>query len=83
MPILVKTTTLTRTAAADHFYDMAVCMLGVGHDRALQESSRGLYPHTGCHRQIYEVDGVQSNRFLDLSKDNGVYSRDNVQVWNT
>jgi hypothetical protein len=44
LPILVKATTFTGTAAADHPYNMVICMLGVGHDRTLQESSGG-YTH--------------------------------------
>jgi hypothetical protein len=45
LPILVKATTFTGVAAADHPYNMAICMLGVGHDRSLQEISGGLYTH--------------------------------------
>jgi hypothetical protein len=44
VPILIKTTALTRATAADHSYDLAVCILGARHDRALQENSRGLHP---------------------------------------
>jgi|SRR5690242_12375169 hypothetical protein len=44
MPILIKATTFTITAAADHTYNMAIGMLGIGHDWTLQESSGG-YTH--------------------------------------
>jgi hypothetical protein len=83
MPIPVKTTASTRTTVVDYSCDLAICMLGAGHDRALQKSSRRIYSHTGCHRQIYKVDRIQANRFFDLSKGSGVHSGDNVQVWNT
>jgi hypothetical protein len=58
-------------------------MLGARHDRALQESTTGIYSHTGCHRQIYKVDRIQANRFFDLSKGSEVHLGNNVQVWNT
>jgi transposase InsO family protein len=45
VPILIKATTSTRIAATDYSYDLAICMQGAGHDRALQEGSRG-YTHT-------------------------------------
>jgi hypothetical protein len=44
MPILIKAAASTRTTVADYSCDLAVSMLGAGHDRALQESSRG-YTH--------------------------------------
>jgi hypothetical protein len=46
MPILIKATTLTRTAAVDHSCNMVVHMLGAGHDWTFQESSGGLYSCT-------------------------------------
>jgi hypothetical protein len=79
----VKATASASIVAANYSSDLAICMLGVGHDWALQESSRRIYSHTSFHLQIYEVDRVQDNRFLDLSKGSGVHSGDNVQVWNT
>jgi hypothetical protein len=42
--ILIKAATSTCTTVADYSCDLVVCMLGAGHDRALQESSRG-YTH--------------------------------------
>jgi transposase InsO family protein len=44
LPIPVKATTFTGTAAADHTCNMAICMLGVRHDWTFQESSGG-YTH--------------------------------------
>jgi hypothetical protein len=44
VPIPVKTTASTRTTVADYSYNLVVCMLGAGHDRALQESLGG-YTH--------------------------------------
>jgi hypothetical protein len=35
MPIPIKTIALTRATAANYSCDLAVCMLGVGHDGAL------------------------------------------------
>ena len=83
MPISIKASASTYTTVADYSCDLAVCMLGARHDWALHESSRRIYSHTGCHRQIYKVDRIQANRFFDLSKGSGIHSGDNVQVWNT
>jgi transposase InsO family protein len=44
MPILIKAAASTRATVADYSCDLVVCMLGTGHDWALQESSRG-YTH--------------------------------------
>jgi hypothetical protein len=44
VPIPVKATTSARTIVAGYPYNLAICMLGARHDRALQESSRG-YTH--------------------------------------
>jgi transposase InsO family protein len=44
MPILIKATASTRATVADYYCNLVVCMLGAGHDWALQESSRG-YTH--------------------------------------
>jgi transposase InsO family protein len=48
LPILIKVATSTRTTVADFSCDLVVCMLGAGHDWALEETSRGVYPHTSC-----------------------------------
>jgi hypothetical protein len=81
--IPVKATTSTGTTIADYSCNLAVYMLGAGHDRVLQERSRRIYSHTGGHRQIYKVDRIQANRLFDLSKSSGIHSGDNVQVRNT
>jgi transposase InsO family protein len=44
LPILVKATTFTGTAAADHPYNMAICMLGFGHDWTFKKDQGG-YTH--------------------------------------
>jgi hypothetical protein len=49
VPILIEVATSTRATVADYSYDLVACMLGPGHDWALQESSRGIYTHTSCH----------------------------------
>jgi transposase InsO family protein len=41
--ILIKAATSTRTTVVDYSCDLAICMLGAGHDWDLQESSRGVY----------------------------------------
>jgi transposase InsO family protein len=40
LPIFIKTTAFTSTTTANHTRDMAMCVLGTGHDWTLQESSR-------------------------------------------
>jgi hypothetical protein len=44
MLVLIKAAASTRTTVGDYPCDLVVCMLGAGHDWALQESSRG-YSH--------------------------------------
>jgi hypothetical protein len=41
VPILIEAAASTHTTIANYSYDLAVCMLGAGHDQAIQESSRG------------------------------------------
>jgi transposase InsO family protein len=41
MPVLIKTTSSTHPIVADYSYNLAVRMLGAGHDWAIQKSSRG------------------------------------------
>jgi hypothetical protein len=83
VPILVKTVALAYAAAADHSCNLAVCMLGAGHDQTFQEISTRLYSYTARNQQIYEVDRIQAYCFLDLGEGSGIHPGDNVQVWNT
>jgi hypothetical protein len=41
---------------------MAVCMLGLGHDRAFHNCAGRFHTRVGGHRQVYKVDRVQTNR---------------------
>jgi hypothetical protein len=47
---------------------MAVCMLGLGHDRASDHCAGWFYSRVGGHRQVYQVDQVQANHnaFLQI-----------------
>jgi hypothetical protein len=83
MPVIIQATTLARTAAANHSCNLAVYMLGAGHDRTFQEGSGRLYSCTSCHRQIHEMDRVQANCLFNLSKSSGVYPGYNIQVRDT
>jgi hypothetical protein len=49
VPVLVKTTIFTDAAATNYSCDLAVCMMGAGHDRVFQKSSTRVYSHTGRH----------------------------------
>jgi hypothetical protein len=40
---------------------MAVCMLGPGHDRALNNYARRFHTRVGGDREVYQVDRVQAN----------------------
>jgi hypothetical protein len=39
---------------------MAICMLGLGHDKALNNYARRFHTRVGGHRQVYQVDRVQA-----------------------
>jgi hypothetical protein len=78
VPILIKTAASTHTTVADYSCNLIVCMLGAGHDQALQESSRRIYSHTSCHRQIHKMDRIEAHCLFDLSKDGGVHSENNI-----
>ena len=49
LPILIKAAAFTSTTTADHTHNMAICVLGTGHDWTLQESSGRLHSRVGCH----------------------------------
>jgi hypothetical protein len=49
LPILIKTAASTSTATANHTRNMAICVLGTGHDWTIQESSRRIHSLAGCH----------------------------------
>jgi hypothetical protein len=46
---LSKQQHLPAQTIANYSCNLVVCMLGARHDWALQEGSRGIYAHTGCH----------------------------------
>jgi hypothetical protein len=49
LPVLVKATTSTNTATADHTSNLVVRMLGTGYDWTFQESSRRIHSYTGSN----------------------------------
>jgi hypothetical protein len=68
LPVLVKATTSTSTATADHTSNLAIRMLGTGYDWTFQESSRRIHSCTGRNRQIHQMDRVKPIASLTSAK---------------
>jgi hypothetical protein len=46
---------------------MAVCMLGPGHDKILNNYAKRFHTRVGGHRQVYQVDRVDRNALCGSS----------------
>jgi hypothetical protein len=81
MSIPSQATILVGSATGDLSSFLALCMLGAGHDQAIQQSSVRRHTCDGVHRQVHKVDQIQANCIANSSQGSRVLPRDHILVW--